>query len=278
VAAIAPKLEQAELERSRRKPTGSLDAYDYYLRGMICSHAWTRAANREALTHFYRAIELDPHFAAAYGMAARSFAQRKTSSWVEDWEGEMREAERLAYLAIEFGRDDAVALATAGITIAFMIGRVEEGDRLIQRSLALNPGFAWGWLFGGWTAAWMGDADTAIARVEHAIALSPFDPNLPSMRRAIAFAHFVAGRYDEALRIAGEVPASPRNASLGIATLAASAAMLGDVPLAQGHLVELMSIERDLRLNNLRARFPLLHDADHQRFAEGLRLAGLPET
>src|SRR5262249_15302519 len=34
VGAIAPKLEQAEIERARRKPTASLDAYDCYLRGL----------------------------------------------------------------------------------------------------------------------------------------------------------------------------------------------------------------------------------------------------
>ena len=31
VGAISPKLEQAEIERAKRKPTSSLDAYDYYL-------------------------------------------------------------------------------------------------------------------------------------------------------------------------------------------------------------------------------------------------------
>ena len=34
VGAIAPQLERAEIERAKRKPTESLDAYDYYLRGM----------------------------------------------------------------------------------------------------------------------------------------------------------------------------------------------------------------------------------------------------
>ena len=34
VGAIAPQLEQAEIERAKRKPTESLDAYDYFLRGM----------------------------------------------------------------------------------------------------------------------------------------------------------------------------------------------------------------------------------------------------
>ena len=60
VGAIAPKLEQAEIERAKRKPTESLDAYDYFLRGMASVHLGTRQDNDEALRLFYRAIELDP--------------------------------------------------------------------------------------------------------------------------------------------------------------------------------------------------------------------------
>src|SRR5439155_24515559 len=41
VAAIAPKMELAEIDRSRRKPTENLDAYDHYLRGMASVHLWT---------------------------------------------------------------------------------------------------------------------------------------------------------------------------------------------------------------------------------------------
>src|SRR6266702_4682518 len=49
VGAIAPKLEQAEIERAKRKPTQSLDAYDYFLRGMASVHQWTQESNDEAL-------------------------------------------------------------------------------------------------------------------------------------------------------------------------------------------------------------------------------------
>ena len=70
VGAIMPKLERAEIERAKRKPTESLDAYDYYLRGMANFHQGTRQAINEALPLFHRAIELDPNFASAYGMAA----------------------------------------------------------------------------------------------------------------------------------------------------------------------------------------------------------------
>ena len=49
VAAIAPKLEEAEIERVKRKPTDKLDAYDQFLRGMAGFHKWSREGNEEAL-------------------------------------------------------------------------------------------------------------------------------------------------------------------------------------------------------------------------------------
>ena len=39
VGAVAPKLELAEIERARLKPTESLDAYEYCLRGIWSFHA-----------------------------------------------------------------------------------------------------------------------------------------------------------------------------------------------------------------------------------------------
>jgi hypothetical protein len=77
VGAIAPQLERAEIERAKRKPTDSLDAYDYYLRGITNFHQGTREALNEALPLFYRAMELDPGFASAYGMAASCLFWRK---------------------------------------------------------------------------------------------------------------------------------------------------------------------------------------------------------
>src|SRR5438094_1065391 len=41
VGAIGRKLEQAEIERARRKPTENLDAYDYFLRGMANTQSFS---------------------------------------------------------------------------------------------------------------------------------------------------------------------------------------------------------------------------------------------
>jgi hypothetical protein len=67
---MEPQLERAEIERAKRKPTESLDAYDCYLRGMWSFHQATSEAIDEALSMFHEAMQRDPDFASAYAMAA----------------------------------------------------------------------------------------------------------------------------------------------------------------------------------------------------------------
>jgi TolB-like protein len=94
VGAIAPAVEQAEIERAKRKPTENLDAYDYYLRGMASMYRWTKEGFSEALQLFYKAIELDRAFASAYGLAAWCYFWRMANAWMTDREQEIAEATR----------------------------------------------------------------------------------------------------------------------------------------------------------------------------------------
>lgn len=114
VGAIGPKLERAEIDRAMRKPTESLDAYDYYLRGMACFHQSTREAIGQALQLFEKAIALDPDFASAYGMAAACIYWRKMNGWLIDRAQELASGAELAAKALALGRDDAVALTRGG--------------------------------------------------------------------------------------------------------------------------------------------------------------------
>jgi adenylate cyclase len=109
VNAIAPKFEQAEIERAKRKPTENLDAYDHFLRGLSVLNSWTRESNYEATQSFGKAIELDPNFASAYGMAAWCYVWRKANGWMKDRQLETTEATLLAKKAVELGKDDAAA-------------------------------------------------------------------------------------------------------------------------------------------------------------------------
>jgi TolB-like protein/class 3 adenylate cyclase len=115
VGAIAPAIEKAEIERAKRKPTESLDAYALYLRGLTKYYQFAnRQANEEALRLFYRAIELDPDFASAYGRAASCYATDKANGWFSGTAYEIAEVSRLAHRAVELGEDDGMALTDSG--------------------------------------------------------------------------------------------------------------------------------------------------------------------
>jgi TolB-like protein len=149
VGAIAPKLEKAEIERARRKPTESLDAYDYFLRAMAKFYQWSRGSNDEAMQLFYKAIEIDCEFATAHAMAAWCYAWRKINGWMTDPAQEIAEGARLAWRAVELGKDDAVALARAGHALALLIGDLDSGAAYIDRALVLDPNLACGWYASG---------------------------------------------------------------------------------------------------------------------------------
>jgi TolB-like protein len=117
VNAIAPRLEQAEITRAKRKTTNNLDAYDYFLRGLERAYHDTRESVGEAQGLFARAIELDADFAAAHAMAAYCYALRKASRWVTDRVSEINNATRLANKAVQLGKDDPFSLARASHTL-----------------------------------------------------------------------------------------------------------------------------------------------------------------
>jgi TolB-like protein len=277
IGAIAPKLEQAEIERAKRKPTESLDAYDYFLRGISAIRQWTKEANHEALRMFNKAIELDPNFGSAYGMAARCYSQRKGGGWVTLSAQDIAEVRRLARRASELGRDDAVALSAAGIGLAYVVGEMDHGADLIDRAIALNPNLATAWLFGGWVRLWRGEPDAAIEQVARATRLSPNDPQLSMMHVVTACAHFFAGRNSQALLFAEKSMRLQPSYFMAASVLAASNAIAGRPAEAEKAMASLREIAPTLRVSNLLDAFPIRRQEDIVRWAEALRRAGLPE-
>jgi TolB-like protein len=196
--AIAPRVELAEIERANNKPTGSLNAYDCYLRGLAHVHRGTREAIDEALPLFARSIEIDPAYAAAHAMAGWCYFWRKVNGWSTNREWEISEGARLARRAVELGRDDAVALTRGAHALAHLAGDLDSGIALVDRAKFLNPNLAAAWFLGGFLRTWQGEPDNAIAHFERAMLLNPMDPELYRMQAGIAMAHLFARRVNAA--------------------------------------------------------------------------------
>ena len=127
MGALVPELWQAEIARARARPTESLDAHLTNMRGLASLQKWGRDATDEALQLAYRAIELDPNYAAPYGLALSCYVVRKTSGWATDTARDIVETARLAAKAAEVGRDVPFALASAGFALANIVGDLDTG-------------------------------------------------------------------------------------------------------------------------------------------------------
>ncbi|QXI33197.1 MULTISPECIES: winged helix-turn-helix domain-containing tetratricopeptide repeat protein [Pseudomonas] len=277
VGAIAPQLERAEIDRAKRKATESLCAYDYYLRGTAKLHDGSREAIAEALPLFYQAIELDPEFASAHAMAAWCYFWRKLNGWMDERAKEIAEGARLARLAVALGRDDAVALTRGGHALGHLTGDLDGGIALLDRARLLNPNLAPAWYLGGMLRVLRGEAQTAIANLQHAARLSPLDPEMFRMQVGMALAHFFAGQLEEAVEWAEKALIDLPSLLAAVAVLAASHACAGRMPAAEQAMQRLRALDPKFRVSTLRQWLPIHRDEDLARFAEGLRLAGLPD-
>jgi TolB-like protein len=277
VGAIASQLERAEIERARRKPTGSLSAYDTYLRAMPHLHRGTREAIDEALPLFYKALQLDPEFASAHAMAAWCYFWRKINGWMTDRPREIAEGVRLARLAVELGKDDAVALTRGGHALAHLVGDLDGGIAFIDKALVLNPNLAAAWFLGGFLRTVRGDPDAAIVFLTRAMRFSPLDPEMFRMQAGMALSHLFAGRFDMASCWAEQSFRESPTFFAVVAVIAASHALVGRMEQARTAVEHLQKLDPTFRISGLQGWIPIRRPEHLARFTTGLRMAGLPE-
>jgi TolB-like protein len=277
VGELVPHLETAEIERARHKPTESLDAYDYYLRGMWKFRQVSRSAIDEALPLFYAAIQRDPEFASAYAMAAWCHSWRKLSRWVTDLKREIAEGTRLVRRAVALGQDDAVALAASAHALTHLARDLDGSIALLDRALVLDPNLAAGWYLGGFVRIWRGEPDDAIERIAHGMRLSPLGPDMHRMEVGTAMAHLLAGRTEDALSWAERASIHRSNHAFPISILAAIYARAGRGDDARLTMQQLRELDPELRLSRLHEWLPFQRHRDLETFADALREAGLPE-
>jgi tetratricopeptide (TPR) repeat protein len=202
-------------------------------------------------------------------MAAWCYVWRKANGWMTDRAQETAEAIRLAQRAVELGKDDAVALCYGGVALAYIGGDLDDGGALIEQSLALDPNSATAWYLSGWVKVWLCEPEAAIERVARAMRLSPLDPLTFNMQSAIAHAHFIAGRYDDAADWAERaVLQQPPEYKSAIRILVASSVLADRQADAARAAARLRLVDPTFRICDLVDRTPLRRPEDIARYAE----------
>jgi adenylate cyclase len=174
VGALAVELTKREQESLERLPTGSIEAYDFFLRGQEYYYRSTKEANAQARQMWEAAIELDPNFAGAYAWIGLSYCL----DWIAQWNPSLETLKQgRAAVQRAIALDDALSVAHSALGRFHLF--VKQYDLAVmegERAIALNPNDAEAYANLGSTLNCVGRAREALGLVEKAIRLNPRCP------------------------------------------------------------------------------------------------------
>jgi tetratricopeptide (TPR) repeat protein len=246
-----------------------------YLRALPFAYTSMPEEADKALGFLERAIKLEPAFAVGHAMIAWAHEQRYLRGGL--LEGEKTTALRHARLAIAAGSDDATALAIAGLVIGFLDPRdYAAALDAFDRSLTLSPSSALALGFSAVIRAWRGESAIAIQQAEQALRLSPFDPLSNIRHMAIAIAHFVAGRFEEAAAAANRAAQAQPRFSPPYWMRAAALANLGRADEAKIVAQRLLEVQPQFTIASITSA-PFANREILDALGNALRRVGLPE-
>jgi TolB-like protein/class 3 adenylate cyclase len=276
VAAIAPRLELAEIDRSERKPNESLGAVDLYYRAVHSRRRVNRQGYEDALRLARQVISLDPNFAAAYGLIMDCYVQLRDEGWITE-DDLAAEGKQYALRAIEVGADDAYALARTAHFFSVVLKDVATADVIVDQAIAVNPNLSEAWRMRGWTSIFLGQHEPAIEQFHHAMRLNPLDPQIYQVENGLAWANFFLRRFKVALSWVTKSMARKKNFVSAISAATVIYAMLGCIADAQMMLARRRETGLPMTISQLRKRLSHFRPEDVELHVEASRIAGMPE-
>jgi DNA-binding SARP family transcriptional activator/TolB-like protein len=277
VAQVDPVLLIREGELAAARVPRGVSARELVLQAVPAIYRLDRVSFRAAGDLLEAALLAEPSNVDALAWFAYWHLFLVGQGWASDPEAAISRAALLADSAVAMDPNDARALTLAGHVRGFLMKRPSEATVLHERAISLNPNLALAWCFSGFALSYLGDQKTALARMDKAILLSPSDPHLFFFQAAVIMPHLLRGEYEEAA-MAGRkaIELNPWFSSSFKGHLAALG-LLGCIEEAAGVMARLLKLEPKFTVRDAIRRSPMNLPADVERYAEGLRRAGLPE-
>jgi len=228
----------------------------------------------KALPLLEQAIAIEPDYAAAHAAIAFCHEVRFIRGGL--LENDKRAGLQHARIAIGTGGDDATALAVAAFVIGILERDYDNAFDAFDRALALSPSSALALSFSAIVHPWAGEYAISVEQAEQSLRLSPSGSLRYMPYVGLAYAHFFAGRFEEAALAASRAAQANPQFSIPWVLRTASLASLGRSEEARasaqrlGELWPGFTIREDLASNFTSPdRLDML--------GEALRRAGLPE-
>ena len=275
VGAIEPSLTMAEIRRSRVKPTGSLDAYDLYLRALSHYYAQTRESLDEVIRLLDKAIALDPDYVFAKAFAAITHAVRKNQSFATA--DESAAGVRLAREALLSSQDEPLTIAFAAHALGELTREFDVARAALDRAIYLNPNSAQILMISALQRIWVSDADRAIDEMSRSLRLNPVGPDLGFAFGGLALAFVIKGDYEKGLDYARRTTREMPRLMFGWRSLVVASVKTDRLQEAQEAVRRILLLSQNHSIAQARRALPFRDEWVCDMILDGLRKAGLPE-
>jgi len=197
----------------------NIDAQDFLLRGWALYYRGVSASVRqEALQAFERALELDPgSIDGRIGIGA-VLTDDLVLSFSNSREQDIARADQALSEALERDLNRSMAHFAMGV-LRRVQNRLSDSKIELETAIALDRNNARAFQQLGLTLMWLGQPETAIPKIEKAIRLNPYDPNIVSYYWALGSSNLVSGRIDDAAACSKKRGRQIRGSSLCICGL-----------------------------------------------------------
>jgi TolB-like protein/class 3 adenylate cyclase/Flp pilus assembly protein TadD len=274
-----PVIEAARIARTR---PDNLEAEELAMRGRASLIASTPGSAEEdaAYSLCERALQLDERNVDALSILAFKYAIRPANLLSADPQADIRQAQELVSRALAIEPDNYRA-HSANFWILIAKGRPDEALVEAEKLLDLNPSVIPSYQGICIVNLLMGRPEKTLEYANWAIRLSPRDPSLWSLYFPKGIAYSMLQNGAQAIEWYRRVVAMAPQYPLAKLFLAAELALSGAEPDAREMLLRYLSL-KGARARTL-TQFAMVrkaffhHPVTAERFAEGLRKAGMPE-
>jgi adenylate cyclase len=277
MTALQVKLTEGEYASGVAGSTSNLKALECFWRAEEHFFRFAKEDNAAARQWVQKAVELDPKFAGAWAIMGWTHLWDVNFGWSKSPPESMKRALECGQRAIGLSDSCAKAYALMGY-INLLSRKFDEAIENGEEAVRINPNDPTMLSILASIMHFNGKFDESIALVKNAMRLCPYYPAL--YLGVLSDSYFLTGRYREALA-AGELLLARAhkgeyNLLLAHRALAEVYIALGQDDKARAHAEEVLKIDPNYSLADLRKRWYFYRDPDHaDRHIDALRKAGL---
>jgi TolB-like protein/Tfp pilus assembly protein PilF len=279
VTILAARVRKAEFERTRTKPPGSLQAYDYYLQAAAIYANFLSSFSVDGLYQTRRlldqALAIDP----GYGLCCALMAETYVSAFINPLDGDLVNravldtALQFARRAVQLDPNSPMAHSNLGHVLIWRREH-EESIAAFEKAVALNPNDV-NWRF-AYALVYAGHPERAIKAVEDYMRRDPFHP--PPASLVLGLAHCMLKRYAEALPLVLESVRRAPKFRPARAWLAVTYVQLGQIEEARAEVRAILQLQPNYTISGtLRPLMPFKRAKDNKLFFDAMRKAGVPD-